>query len=327
MRTRILAAMSAVALLMTVAACGSDTSSSSPSALASSQAAQPEAEETPTVIRSLDGLPTVDTTSGTPTFTYPSDTAPEGLQSGAVEAGNGREVADTDFLVVRYIGYVWGKNEAFDSSYSRGASAAFSLDQVVKGWKYALAGQHVGDKVVLSIPPQWGYGEQGQTAAGISGTDTMVFYVEILDAFNQESAGQDDATVETSPDQLPVSYTGELGAPITEISVKEGQSEPTATTVTVIARGTGTPAAASSSLLISYAATTWDNVSNENLWTGQSISRGKVRGPVAATLGQGSVFDSLVGIPAGSRVLLTSAPSTSSSAPAMAVIVDILGVL
>jgi len=36
--------------------------------------------------------------------------------------------------------------------------------------------------VILAIPPDEGYGKQGQPDAGISGTDTLYFVVDILGA-------------------------------------------------------------------------------------------------------------------------------------------------
>ena len=35
---------------------------------------------------------------------------------------------------------------------------------------------------MLSIPPADGYGKSGQSQAGITGTDTLVFVVDIIDA-------------------------------------------------------------------------------------------------------------------------------------------------
>ena len=36
--------------------------------------------------------------------------------------------------------------------------------------------------VLLVIPPKEGYGSAGSSAAGIKGTDTLVFAVDIIDA-------------------------------------------------------------------------------------------------------------------------------------------------
>jgi peptidylprolyl isomerase len=53
---------------------------------------------------------------------------------------------------------------------------------VITGWDSALVGQTVGSRVVMALPPELGYGAAGQESAGISGTDTLVFVVDILAA-------------------------------------------------------------------------------------------------------------------------------------------------
>ena len=41
-------------------------------------------------------------------------------------------------------------------------------------------GQQVGSSVLLSIPPHQGYGSRGMPQAGIKGTDTLVFVVDVV---------------------------------------------------------------------------------------------------------------------------------------------------
>ena len=55
--------------------------------------------------------------------------------------------------------------------------------EVPPGFEEGLTGQKVGSRVMLVIPPDKGYGAQGNSQAGISGTDTLVFVVDILDAY------------------------------------------------------------------------------------------------------------------------------------------------
>jgi peptidylprolyl isomerase len=85
---------------------------------------------------------------------------------------------------VHYTGVIWDSGKTFDSSWDRGAPVDFAIGQgqVIAGWDAGLVGQTVGSQVLLVIPPDQGYGERGQPDAGISGTDTLVFVVDILDA-------------------------------------------------------------------------------------------------------------------------------------------------
>jgi len=38
-----------------------------------------------------------------------------------------------------------------------------------------------GSRVLLVVPPKDGYGSKGNVSAGIKGTDTLVFVVDVLD--------------------------------------------------------------------------------------------------------------------------------------------------
>ena len=85
---------------------------------------------------------------------------------------------------MNYLGQVYDGEAPFDSSYARGEPTSFQIGTgaVVKGWDEALVGRAVGSRVLLSIPPDLGYGEDGNKDAGITGTDTLYFVVDILAA-------------------------------------------------------------------------------------------------------------------------------------------------
>ena len=87
-------------------------------------------------------------------------------------------------ISVHYTGVVYDGGKQFDSSWDRGQPADFVIGkgQVIAGWDEGLVGQTVGSQVLLVVPPDKGYGADGQPAAGIKGTDTMVFVVDILGA-------------------------------------------------------------------------------------------------------------------------------------------------
>jgi peptidylprolyl isomerase len=98
--------------------------------------------------------------------------------------GDGATVEKGQTIVVNYLGQVYGGETPFDSSFSRGQPTSFSIGTgaVVKGWDQALVGRAVGSRVLLSIPPDLGYGAKGNKDAGIKGTDTLYFVVDILAA-------------------------------------------------------------------------------------------------------------------------------------------------
>ncbi len=106
------------------------------------------------------------------------------LLSATLIAGKGAEVTKGQSITVDYLGQVYGGKKPFDDSYSRGEPATFDIGTggVIPGWDKTLVGQRVGSRVVLAIPPADGYGKTGNTDAGIKGTDTLYFVVDILAA-------------------------------------------------------------------------------------------------------------------------------------------------
>jgi peptidylprolyl isomerase len=107
---------------------------------------------------------------------------PDGkLRSAVLIQGTGATVKKGQSITVNYFGEVYGATKPFDESYSKQpASFGIGSGQVIAGWDKTLVGQKVGSRVILEIPPKDGYGRQGSPGAGIKGTDTLYFVVDIL---------------------------------------------------------------------------------------------------------------------------------------------------
>ena len=101
-----------------------------------------------------------------------------------VVKGDGPVVEKGQTIAVNYLGQVYDAKKPFDESYSKGDPVSFGIGvgQVISGWDKELVGKPVGSRVILSIPPAEGYGEKGNEQAGIKGTDTLFFVVDILGA-------------------------------------------------------------------------------------------------------------------------------------------------
>jgi FKBP-type peptidyl-prolyl cis-trans isomerase len=135
-------------------------------------------------------LPTVTAKAGSaPTLTFPSSSPPSGLVTTTLVKGSGPKVVKGDYVIAQYVGYIWRTKKVFGSSWTSGSPFGFvigaSPEQVIPGWDKGLVGQTVGSRVMLSIPPADGYGSAGQSQAGITGKDTLVFVVDIIDSIKQ----------------------------------------------------------------------------------------------------------------------------------------------
>lgn len=142
--------------------------------------------------------------------------------------GDGPEIVAGDLLVVNYLGQAWDLRDpadlppdpmadpdeagdeaesgdpvpfVFDNSYDRGEPASFEIGvgMVIPGWDEGLVGQNVGSRVMLTIPPDLGYGNaEGHDLE----EETLVFVVDVIGAFNTDRAISGDA-VEGLGDDLP----------------------------------------------------------------------------------------------------------------------------
>ena len=136
-----------------------------------------------TAVDPVEGLPTVELADdGAPTITVPGGEAPTELVAQPLIEGDGPEVEAGQSITVHYTGVLWDGGEEFDSSWSSGAPATFSIGtgDVIPGWDKGLVGQTVGSQVLLVIPAADAYGDAGQ--GSIPAGATLVFVVDILDA-------------------------------------------------------------------------------------------------------------------------------------------------
>lgn len=129
-----------------------------------------------------DRLPEVtEDEAGTPQIGDAEGEAPADMVVQPLIRGEGPEVGADDQVTVQYVGETWSEGTLFDSSWERGEPATFSLNGVIPGWKEGLAGQTVGSRVLLSIPAEKAYGEQG-SPPDIGPDEPLLFVVDVLDA-------------------------------------------------------------------------------------------------------------------------------------------------
>lgn len=80
-----------------------------------------------------------------------------------------------------YTGTLASDGSKFDSSVDRGTPFKFTIGsgQVIKGWDEGFASMKVGEKAMLEISPEYGYGTTGSPPK-IPGNATLHFEVELL---------------------------------------------------------------------------------------------------------------------------------------------------
>ncbi|MBU0664843.1 MAG: peptidylprolyl isomerase [Proteobacteria bacterium] len=108
-------------------------------------------------------------------------TTPSGLQYVVTQKGVGTDTPASGAMVkAHYTGKLLDGTK-FDSSYDRGEPISFPVGQgrVIKGWDEAFLAMTKGEKRVLIIPADLGYGPSGR--GPIPPNATMVFDVELVD--------------------------------------------------------------------------------------------------------------------------------------------------
>lgn len=211
--------------------------------------------------------------------------------------GSGPEVCPGAQVKVNYVGALWDGTK-FDSSYDKGKPVSFSLSGVIKGWGYALAHAHVGDRLELVIPSSLGYGESGY-GQDIPPNATLVFVVDILE---QQGVSRqhlaDEATLtsaEATGEELPagITVTGGPGVEPT-LTIDESQPVPTEQQVYTVYKGTGEALAATDTALLRGVGSGWGyQGKTESSWNSEPLQQ-----PVAQT--------PFAGYTIGSRIVVVS---------------------
>jgi rhodanese-related sulfurtransferase len=112
------------------------------------------------------------------------------LQIETITEGSGQAAEAGNKVFVHYTGKL-EDGSVFDSSVTRGQPFSFTLGagQVIRGWEQGILGMKVGEKRVLTIPPELGYGAAG--AGGVIPPNaTLTFEVELLDTMIPPQLGQ-----------------------------------------------------------------------------------------------------------------------------------------
>lgn len=105
-------------------------------------------------------------------------TTASGLQYKVLKSGTGKSPKLTDTVVAHYKGTLIDGTE-FDNSYKRGEPLTIPVSGVIKGWTEALQLMKEGDKWMLYIPSDLGYGEYG--AGNVIGPNaTLIFEIELI---------------------------------------------------------------------------------------------------------------------------------------------------
>jgi peptidylprolyl isomerase len=130
-------------------------------------------------------MPQITFTDGNPSaFDFTGVPKPAGkFRKATLLEGDGERVRKNMSVVVRYLGQVYGGDKPFDENFTTSPTTfQIGVGKVIAGWDKQVVGSNVGSRIVIEVPPKLGYGTAGNESAGIKGTDTLFFVIDVLAA-------------------------------------------------------------------------------------------------------------------------------------------------
>jgi peptidylprolyl isomerase len=237
-----------------------------------------------------------------PVVTIPGGTPSRQLIVQTVVPGHGPVVRPDDYVLFNVQGKVWAGDREIMDSYTNRQPQGLPLTSALPAWRH-LAGQRVGSRVLMVVPPRDGFGRLGDPQANIMPTDTLVFVFDLLGAVPEH----DRATGTALPyhpgrGQPTVRWTSR--GPV--ITTPRTARPPAGLVRTVLVRGHGHPVLNGQTVVVHYTGVVWR--------TGKVFASSWAHGyPQAFQLGGGQVIaawdDGVGGLPVGSRVLLVVPPA------------------
>lgn len=258
-------------------------------------------------------MPTVTGAFGSdPVIAMPNGQPGNNLVVNTLIQGTGPVVRPDDYVLLNVEGKVWAGNRMVVDSYTARQPQGLPLATAMPAWRH-LAGQHVGSRVLMVVPPKDGFGSAGNPQANIMGSDTLVFVFDVVNTIPKNLAANGKPVAQRPDPNLPAVTDAATGPKIT---VPAKVAPPTHLTTTVLRQGNGPAIVAGETVVTQYTGVVWR--------TGKVFDSSWSRGiPQAFVLGAGQVIpgweQGLGGHTVGSRIMLVVPPElgygTAGKAP------------
>ncbi len=243
----------------------------------------------------------------TPSVTIPAQKAGTNLVVSTPIKGSGDTLKSGNAALANVAIYKWsGTTHALvDSTFGSGPQM-IPAQMGLTGLTSALKGARIGSRIVAVMPPKYGYGAGGQSQLKISGTDTLVWVIDLLQQFSATQAAT-GPQVSNGGGKLPA-VTAKAGqAPVITIPKS---SPPAKLSVTTLIKGNGPKLAAGDTVVAQYVGSIWRTGKVfSTTWPSAQEPAGL---PFSFQLGGGVIAgwnQGLTGVTVGSRVMLVIPPA------------------
>jgi FKBP-type peptidyl-prolyl cis-trans isomerase len=236
-----------------------------------------------------------------PKVTFPTEKASTNLVTKTLIKGSGATVTTSDSFVGDYVAYTWSgtKHTLATSTYS--STPALFTGSLLTGLAAALKNVTVGSRVMAVIPPKDGFGSSGDSELGISGSDTLVFVIDVVQEIGNKQ-GATGSKVSGGGGSLP---TVSAAATNPTITIPKNTTAPKTLETKTLIQGTGATVASGNYVVVQYTGVNWR--------TGKTFDSSWSRSePYGTVLSSQDIItgwvDGLTGQKVGSRVLLVVPP-------------------
>jgi FKBP-type peptidyl-prolyl cis-trans isomerase len=221
--------------------------------------------------------------------------------------GSGGPLIPGDLTLANVALYKWSgiTHSTLDSTFGSGPQL-IPATLGLSGLTTALKGATIGSRVLAVLPPKYGYGPTGNTNLKVTGKDTLVWVIDLLQQY-APNASATGSQVSRGGGSVPTVTAKSGQAPVISVPRK---APPAKLTVTTLIKGTGPKLAAGDTVVAQYVGTNWrtGKVFSAS-WPSATQPGGQ---PYLFQLG-GQVItgwnDGLPGVTEGSRVMLTIPPA------------------
>lgn len=188
-----------------------------------------------------------------PTVDFPTPIVGDGIEAQAITIGDGAQVRGGDTVAIKYSLYNGATGGGIGSSGYAHAGDFFTLgasnaNDIVSD---SLECATVGSRIAIVASGAVAHGGQGDMAAGVGPDDSIVYIIDVVDAFPGHASG----ALQTPVTGMPAVVTAPNGAP--GITVPRIPA-PTELQVAELQVGDGDVLAEGDRLLMKYTAVAWE---------------------------------------------------------------------
>ena len=217
--------------------------------------------------------------------------------------GKGQALSKSEAFLSNYVVYIWdGKTHKLALSTYTTVPQVLS-GTLLPGLQTALEGKKMGSRVLAVLPPKYGYGSSGNSQVGVTGSDTLVFVVDMIKDY-ASTASASGTQVSSGGGALPTVTATQGKAPTVKVPTS---SPPSSLVVKTLIKGNGPPITSGQYVVTQYVVL---SVRTRAVFD-SSWSRGAPLGfKIDASPEQiiPGWDKGLTGVPVGSRVLLVIPP-------------------